>query len=42
MVDLPDMVSERPYISHEETREGLGLSDEDFAAAPVSVDGHLA
>ena len=40
--DLADIVSERPYISHKEAREELGLSDEDFAAVPVSVDGHSA
>ncbi len=31
MFDLADIVSQRPYISHEEARVEMGLSEEDFA-----------
>lgn len=41
MFDLADIVTERPYLSHEEARLEMGLSDEDFATVLQMLRKHL-
>ena len=41
MFDLADLATERPWISHEEARTEMGLSEEDFATALQMLKDHL-
>lgn len=41
MFDLADLVSQKPYITHEEARLELGLSPEDFAKVLEMLRVHL-
>lgn len=41
MFDLADIASQRPYISHEEARLELGLSEEDFATVLEMLRKHV-
>ena len=41
MFDLADVVRHRPYISHEEARVEMGLSEEDFATVLEMLREHL-
>lgn len=41
MFDLADVVSLKPYISHEEARLELGLSPEDFAEVLEMLRAYL-
>ena len=41
MFDMADIVTERPYLSHEEVRLEMGLSEEDFATVLEMLRKHL-
>ena len=41
MFDMADIVTERPYLSHEEVRLEMGLSEEDFATVLGMLRKHL-
>ncbi len=41
MFDLVDLVTEKPWINHEEARVEMGLSEDDFATVMQLLDEHL-